>query len=133
MLNWLRIRLHNLFQFAFYEVISITWHKLRLWQINSGWLIFFCLLFIDFFFNLVLQYWIDWKLIFIVYFGLFSIRLSQSHNLGHEFDTLIWVDPLYFHFNILKRYHFYFFNQTIFLIVTRVIFGSVKLTRSTPI
>jgi hypothetical protein len=40
MLGWLRIRLHNLFWFAFYEVILISWTESRVWLVNSSE--FFC-------------------------------------------------------------------------------------------
>lgn len=46
---------------------------------------------IDFFSNFILQYQVDWELSFIIYFDLLSIGLSQSHNQGHEFDTLTQV------------------------------------------
>ena len=34
-LGWMRIRLHNLFWFAFYEVISISWIGSWVWSVNS--------------------------------------------------------------------------------------------------
>jgi hypothetical protein len=36
MLGWLEIRLRNFFLFSFFEVISVLWLGLQVWQINSG-------------------------------------------------------------------------------------------------
>jgi len=52
--------------------------------------------FVSFFFNLILQYWVDWELVFIIHFNLFFTRLSWSHNSGHEFSKLTRVDSSYF-------------------------------------
>ena len=40
------------------------------------------------FFNFIIQYWVDWELSFIVYFGLCSMRLSWFYDLDHEFGRL---------------------------------------------
>jgi hypothetical protein len=37
-LDWLIIEIHNFFLFGFHGVITITWSKLQLWQVNHGWL-----------------------------------------------------------------------------------------------
>jgi hypothetical protein len=52
-LGWLRIRLHNFFRFAFYEVTPASWLGSRVWSINLSWLMwFFHLIFNCFFFFL---------------------------------------------------------------------------------
>jgi hypothetical protein len=50
----------------------------------------------DFFLNFILQYWVDSKLDFLICFGLNSMRLSSSHDSGHEFGGLTCVDSSYF-------------------------------------
>jgi hypothetical protein len=84
-LGWLRIRLHNFFRFAFYEVTPASWLGSRVWSINLSWLMwFFHVIFTCFFFfcNFILQHWVDWELRFIIYFNFFSILLSWSHDEG---------------------------------------------------
>jgi hypothetical protein len=52
-LGWLRIRLHNFFRFAFYEVTPASWLGSRVWSINLSWLMwFFHVIFTCFFFFL---------------------------------------------------------------------------------
>ena len=54
-LSWLGINFHNLFWFVFYEVVTVSWLKLKVWQVNQGWLRFFFYHFlIKFFFNFVI-------------------------------------------------------------------------------
>jgi hypothetical protein len=56
-----------------------------------------------------------WKLNFIIYFNLLSIRLSQSHNLGCGFDRLtrvdlshfIWYFLIYIFFNFIFQHWIY--------------------------
>jgi hypothetical protein len=54
-------------------------HDLLTWAffLCSNW---FC------FFNFIFQHQIDWELSLVIYFGLFSMRLFLSHELGHEFS-----------------------------------------------
>jgi hypothetical protein len=55
-LGWLRIRLHNFFRFAFYEVTPASWLGSRVWSINLSWLMwFFHVIFTCFFFFLQFQ------------------------------------------------------------------------------
>jgi hypothetical protein len=81
-LGWLGIKLQNLFWFAFYKVISVSWLGSRVWSVNLsclGW--FFCvLLFIDFFLNFILQHWVNWELSFIIYFNFLYMWLSWFHD-----------------------------------------------------
>ena len=56
-------------------------------------MLFFCVfLLIDFFLNFIHQYWINYELDFIICFGLLSIRLSWSHDLGCGFYWLTCVE-----------------------------------------
>jgi hypothetical protein len=40
----------------------------------------FCLLLIDFFFNFIIECWIDYELSFMICFDLFSMWLSRFHD-----------------------------------------------------
>jgi hypothetical protein len=61
-ISLLKFEFHNLFWYDFYKVITTSWSWLRVWQINSSWLgLFFCL---------------------------FSMRLSRSHDPVHGFVRL---------------------------------------------
>jgi hypothetical protein len=42
-------------------------------------------------FNFILQHWIYWKLSFTIYFDLFYMKLSLSHDSSREFNMLIQV------------------------------------------
>jgi hypothetical protein len=44
---------------------------------------------IDFFSNFIFQHFIDCELSFLIYFGLFSMRLLWSYDPSHEFSRLI--------------------------------------------
>jgi hypothetical protein len=44
-----------------------------------------------FFFNFIIQYWVEWELDFIIYFGLRFMKLSRSHESGHGFGRLTHV------------------------------------------
>jgi len=44
---------------------------------------------IDFFSNFIFQHFIDCELSFLIYFGLFSMRLLWSYDPSHEFGRLI--------------------------------------------
>jgi uncharacterized membrane protein len=45
-----------------------------------------------FFLDFNIQYWIYWKWSFIIFFYLLCIKLSQSHDLDHEFNKLAQVE-----------------------------------------
>jgi hypothetical protein len=64
----------------------------RLTQVTQ---VFFSLFLI--FFNFIIQYWVNWELSFVIYFGLFSMKLSSSHDSGYEFGRLFFM----LFFNIL--------------------------------
>jgi hypothetical protein len=65
-LDWLRIELYNFFHFAFYIVISISWPGFgRLTRVDSSY--FLLCFYLIFFFNLVLKYWVDWELGFMIF------------------------------------------------------------------
>jgi len=74
--------------------MRLTWF----YDLNHGFDKLTLLAFLGFFFNLfifnfIFQYWVDWKLGFIIFFNLFSIGLSWSHNPDHIFDMLTRVNP----------------------------------------
>jgi hypothetical protein len=81
-LDWFEIEFYNFFfWFSFYEFIMVLWFGSRVRPID---LRFFFLIF----FNFIIQYWVDWELSFIIYFGLCSMRLSWFYDLDHEFGRL---------------------------------------------
>ena len=41
-----------------------------------------------YFFNFIIQYWVDYELSFMIYFGLFFMRLSRFHDSSREFGGL---------------------------------------------
>jgi hypothetical protein len=73
------IKFHNLYQFVFYEVLIVSRSKSWVWSVDSC--SFLSSFFHWFSFNFIHQYWTDWKLSFIIYFDLFLMSLSQSHDL----------------------------------------------------
>jgi len=84
-LDWLEIEFHNLFWFAFYWVILVSWSKFnRLIWVDSSFLSFFYRFFFSIsFFNIRLI-----ELVSIYFIYLFSMRLLQSHNLSRKFYML---------------------------------------------
>jgi len=59
---------------------------LQVWRVTSS---LFSLFLIDhFFFNLIIQYQVDWELGFMIYFGLFFMRFSRPHDSSREFGEL---------------------------------------------
>jgi hypothetical protein len=71
---------------------------------------------------------------FLIYFKLFYIVLSWSHDLDCEFDRLTHVQSGRFSilsFQYLKnKIVLNFFSQIIFLFVVPIVFGFAKSTRS---
>jgi len=67
------IRLHNLFWFDLYEDILVFWSRSQVWLIESSGLIFFK--------KIILQYWVDWELIYIICFDFLCMELSPSHDI----------------------------------------------------
>ena len=54
-MSWLMIELYNIFQFAFYKVILVSWSKRVVWRVNLCWLrLFYVFFVIDFFFNFII-------------------------------------------------------------------------------
>jgi hypothetical protein len=45
-LGWLRIKFHDLFKFAFYKLILISWLVSQVWQVNPSWLKLFLYIYI---------------------------------------------------------------------------------------
>ena len=84
--GWFGIKLHICFRFLW--GYSVLLYRSWVWLVNLSWFSFFELIF---FFNFILQYWIDWELNFITYFNLFYIELFQSYDPGYSFDRLTWV------------------------------------------
>ena len=97
-LGWLRIRLCDLFWYTYYEVISISWLRSWVWQVERGWLESFLA---SFFYHSFLQFyllslsWLRIKLHNLFQF-FFSIGLSLFHNSRCGFGWLIQVDLGYF-------------------------------------
>jgi hypothetical protein len=83
---------HDLFWFVFYEVILISWFESRIWRVNSVDSSFFFNFVNWCFFNFIFQHWVDYELDLIIYFCLFSMRLSRSYDLDHMFCKLTRVD-----------------------------------------
>jgi len=86
------IKLHDFFYllsmmlFSFYN----SGHEFeRLIRVNSS-----CFFNRFFNFNYILQHYVCWGLSFIIYFNLFSIKLSKSHDPGRGFDKLNQIDKL---------------------------------------
>ena len=82
-------------RFVFYWVIHVLWSKLRIWQINLVDSVFYnWLFFLILSFNIVF----DWKLSFIIYFGLIFIGLFQPNDSGIVLNGLTYIDlALFFH------------------------------------
>jgi hypothetical protein len=62
-LGLLGIKIHNFFQFIFYEIILVSLSKSRVWRVNLVDSSFFFLFLINFFFSFILQYWVNWELV----------------------------------------------------------------------
>ena len=82
--GWLRILLLNIFVFAFYGVIFVSWPRSRVLKISSIWLWFFLGYFFKFiffqFYPSTLGYWV---LSFLIFSAFLFMDLSQSHVLSH--------------------------------------------------
>jgi len=63
--------------------------------------------------NFVLQHYVNWKLGFVIYFSLLSIRLFLSHDSGHKFDELNLVDSSCFLCLFLTDFFFQFYLSTL--------------------
>ena len=79
------IELHiflNLFLWGYVSLIT--------WTTSLTWFTWVFLPFPDcfFFFNFILEYWVDSELGFLICFSLNSMRLSSCHDSGHEFSML---------------------------------------------
>jgi len=105
-LGLIGIRFYNMFWFIFYGVIMISWPGfVRLTWVDSDYFFLFLIDFFStslfdvelidnwisyiFFFKFILQYWVDWKLDFIMFF---FMRLSWFYSSDHGFDRLIRVE-----------------------------------------
>ena len=62
-----------LYNFIITGVILVLWSRLQVWHVNPNH--FFCHFLIDFFFNFIIQYNVDWELGLVIYFDLFFIEL----------------------------------------------------------
>jgi hypothetical protein len=80
-----------LFYFLFFMRLSIS-HYLgyRFGELNHIDLDRF--FFSYFFFNFIIQHWVDWKIGFIICFNFISMRLSQSRDPKYKFGKLTQVD-----------------------------------------
>ena len=96
-------------QTLYFLSIHFLWGYLDLltwvWQVNSSYSGYFFYSFLfDFFFNLILENWVDWELIFI--FFLFFMGLSWSYDLDHAvklIDSGFFCHFLSF-FNFILQY-----------------------------
>ena len=71
----------------FYWVVSVSWPRSRVWQVNP----------IDFFFSISsFNIVFDWKLSFMIYFGLLFNTLSWLHWSRIVFNVLTRVDMTHF-------------------------------------
>jgi hypothetical protein len=78
----------------------ILWPESWVGWVNSRYfLVFFK---IDFFFNFIHQYWVDWKLCFIIYFDFLYMGLFKPYDPSHEFGRLTWVNSSHFLFTFYK-------------------------------
>jgi hypothetical protein len=81
--GWLRILLLNIFMFAFYGVILVSWPRSRVLKISLIWLWFFLGYFFKFiffqFYPSTLGYWV---LSFLIFSAFLFMDLSQSHVLS---------------------------------------------------
>jgi hypothetical protein len=82
-LGWLWIRLHDLFQFDFYEVISISWLESQVWRVTQLTWVFFLSFLIDIFsissFNVeLIMNWASWFILICFLWGHlgFMIRVT---------------------------------------------------------
>jgi len=79
----LRIRVCDLFYFAFYKVISTLWLGSRVWLVHSGWLEWFFVSFFNYYFfqfHPATLYWLESELHNL--FWIYSMWLSLSHDSG---------------------------------------------------
>jgi len=82
----------------FYEVITVSWPWLRVWNINLNWHQSFFRFFsyTDFLFQFHLSTLDFWKLSFMIFFTFIYKGLSRSRHLGLWFDGLALVTRVYF-------------------------------------
>ena len=83
-----RIDLNHFFIYFLWGYPDLRSRSWVLW-INPCWLGLFY--FLNSFLNFIFQYWVDYKIDFIIYFNLLSIRLFWSHEPGCEFNKLTLV------------------------------------------
>jgi hypothetical protein len=83
-----RIDLNHFFIYFLWGYPGLGSRSWVLW-INPCWLGLFY--FLNSFLNFIFQYWVDYKIDFIIYFNLLSIRLFWSHEPGCEFNKLTLV------------------------------------------
>jgi len=102
----------------------------RVWCVNLIELSFF--LIDNFFFNLIFQHWVDRQLYFMIYFGLFFMRLSQFYDSSREFGGLTQLTRVFF-FIFFNWYFFQFYLSTLSWLWIRLhdLFGlfSMRLSR----
>jgi len=125
-LSWLRIILHNLFQFTFYRVILVSWPESWIWQAD----LYFFVSFLIFFQHHLIVNGLRIKLYNLFYFALY--RANKSYDLGHGFKRLIWINLICCRFNVFfKGYRIKsFLVKLCFYTVVQVIFGLFELTGS---
>jgi hypothetical protein len=94
-LGWLRIMLHNLFRFNFYEVILVSWTESRIDELNYVDLDIFFVFLLIFFFNCILQLKLDW--LRIEFYNLFLFVLFWVILISwFSFGRLTCVDSGFF-------------------------------------
>jgi hypothetical protein len=108
-LGWLWIRLHDLFQFDFYEVISISWLESQVWRVTQLTWVFFLSFLIDIFsissFNVeLIMNWASWFILICFLWGHlgFMIRVTCFAVDSVCFIVFFfYIDLFFFHFQHL--------------------------------
>jgi hypothetical protein len=82
---------------------SLFFSSQNIIYLNNIFLSFLYFFLLIFSFYFILQYFVELKLNFIIFFIFLSIRSFQSHYSSHEFDRLIQIHLSYF-FSFILQY-----------------------------
>ena len=107
--DW-KLCFYDLFWFALYKVILVSWLELCVWHVDSS---FFFLFLIGIFLNFILQYRVDYELGFIIYLVFFYevilvlwLRLRVMWVNPYKlrlFYCVLLLDWFFFNFNLQQR------------------------------
>jgi hypothetical protein len=67
----------------------------------------------NFFFNFILQHWVDCELGFMIYFDLLSTRLFCSHDSSRVFSGLTQLTRVFFLSSLIDTFFYFIFQQWI--------------------